>query len=79
MAWTKEQVTMAHGVQVLSGRPPQMRPETVTVYHWECSCGAETTVYATNPKEIVRAFCCGRWHTPEEEQTKQSLLARLLG
>lgn len=68
--WTKEQVTMAHGVQVLSGRPPQMRPETVTVWRWECQCGAETTIYVTNPKEPVKAFCCGSWHTLSDSDKK---------
>jgi len=65
MPWTKTEVTLPDGAQVLSGRPPEMRPETVTVYRWECPCAAETTIYVTNPKQPVRAFCCGYWHSPE--------------
>jgi hypothetical protein len=80
MPWTKSEATMAPGVQVLSGRAPRMTPETVTVYRWDCRCGAETTVYLTNPKETPKAFCCGKIHTPEPELLpKPGLLTRLLG
>ncbi len=80
MPWTKAEVTMGQGVQVLCGRPPRMKPETVTVYRWECSCGADTTVYMTNPKAPVTAHCCGKTHTPEPELLpKPGLLTRLLG
>jgi hypothetical protein len=80
MPWTKAEVTLGQGVQVLCGRAPRMKPETVTVYRWECPCGVDTTVYVTHPKEPVKAFCCGKVHTPPEELLpKQSLLSRLLG
>ena len=80
MAWTKSEVTLGQGAQVLSGRPPRMRPETVTVYRWECRCGAETTIYLTNPKDIVKEWCCNAWHVPEPELLpKVGLLTRLLG
>jgi hypothetical protein len=80
MPWTKSEATLADGVQVLSGRPPRMKPETVTAYRWECRCGAETTIYLTNPKDTVRAWCCNAWHQPEPAMLpKVGLLTRLLG
>jgi hypothetical protein len=78
--WTKSEVTLGQGAQVLSGRPPRMKPETVTVFRWECRCGAETTIYLTNPKETPKAWCCNAWHQPEPELLpKVGLLTRLLG
>jgi hypothetical protein len=72
MPWTKSEVTLGQGVQVLSGRAPRMKAEVVPVYQYECaSCSIQTTI--VNPKNDadIKSFCCGRWVVPPPELLPQ--------
>jgi hypothetical protein len=78
MPWTKSEVTLGDGMQMVSGRAQRVKPQVVPNYTFQCPCGTTATVLVTNPKAPVRVWCCGKWHTPEPELLpKQSLLTRL--
>jgi len=78
MAWTKSEVTLGDGVQMLAGRVQRFQSQVVPVYTHTCKCGTTTTVLVTNVKAPIRAWCCNSWHHPEPELLpKESLLKRL--
>jgi hypothetical protein len=78
--WSKSEATLGDGMQVIQGRARRVQPQVVPSYTFQCPCGGSTTVLAVNPKQPVRAWCCGAWHELAAEQMpKQSLLTRLLG
>ena len=61
------------------------QPQVVNVWKHRCvKCGNQTTIFVMNPKEPVRAFCCGKWVTPEtekkpEQQRENALPSTLIG
>jgi hypothetical protein len=78
--WTKKEVTLGDGVQMVCGRMQRVEAQVVPCYTYTCDkCSSTTSVFVTNPKAPIRAWCCGKWHTPEPELLpKPGLLTRLL-
>ncbi|HTS06786.1 MAG TPA: hypothetical protein VMP68_14500 [Candidatus Eisenbacteria bacterium] len=76
--WTKSEVTLGDGMQMVNGRVQRVTPQTVPSYTFTCKCGTTCTVLVQNPKAPVRVWCCGVYHSPRPETQKQSLLTRLL-
>jgi hypothetical protein len=79
--WVKTQGTLRTGERWVGPAMVQLQPETVTVWKHSCEkCGHSTTIFVTNPKEPVRAWCCGKWVTPEPEKTPQrdNVFSRLM-
>lgn len=81
MAWVKSTTTLGDGMQVIAGRVRQTKPQLVETWKHDCEkCGCSTVVMVTDPKQPVRAFCCGKYVMPPvERQPQPGLLTRLLG
>jgi hypothetical protein len=69
MGWVKSQGTLRTGERWVGPAMVQLQPETVTVWRHSCEkCGNSTTIFVTNPKEQVKAYCCGVWVYPPKEK-----------
>jgi hypothetical protein len=79
MSWIKFDLKLGAGVQLFEARTPQMQAEVVTAYRHECErCSTCTTIIDPKKDADIKAFCCGRYVVPPQEQMpKRSLLARL--
>lgn len=73
MPWVKTQATLRGGERWAGPAMVQLQQQAVEVWKHSCEkCGNSTTIYVTNQKDPVRAFCCGRWTTPTgDEPVKQ--------
>jgi hypothetical protein len=69
MPLTKTQTTLRAGERWAGPAMVQLQPQVVDVWKQSCEkCGNSTTVFVTNPKQPVRAWCCVGWvYLPKEK------------